>query len=289
MAMEKQHSWGWQVVMDVFLGGIGAGLFLVSFIVEQLFGVTPLTTVGAIVGPVLVLLGIFFLLIEVGKPMNAVRAFLNAGTSWMSRGVILQPILIAVALLYALLPLGVPGIKTAAAGIVIGGIAAILAILVAVYHGFLFSQARGIALWNNPLLPMLYFVSALAGGAGVLLLITPLFNVAVIAGQLAVLVIVEIALVVLVLVSIWLMAAVRPSLSYRRSLRQLMTPNFIGLTLVLGNAVPLVLLVVSLFIAGTGASVAVLSITGALVLVGTYYLRHAVIRAGHHYSLQVSF
>ena len=289
MAMERQHSWGWQVVMDVFLGGIGAGLFLVSFLLDQIYGPTRLTNVGSIIGPLLVLVGIFFLLIEVGKPFNAPRAFLNYGTSWMSRGVILQPMLIGLGLLYALLPYGFTDFKTAAAGVVIGSVAALLAVLVGIYHGFLFSQARGIALWNNPLLPMLYFVSALAGGAGILLLISPIFDMGVILSQLGALVAIELVLICLVLVSMWLMAEVRPSRAYRESLKRLITPNFVGVSLFVGNGVPLVILIISLFVVGTTAYSVLLPITGVLVLVGTYHLRHAIVHAGHHYSLEISF
>jgi len=289
MAMERQHSWGWQVVMDVFLGGIGAGLFLVSFLLDQIYGPTRLTNVGSIIGPLLVLVGIFFLLIEVGKPFNAPRAFLNYGTSWMSRGVILQPMLIGLGLLYALLPYGFTDFKTAAAGVVIGSVAALLAVLVGIYHGFLFSQARGIALWNNPLLPMLYFVSALAGGAGILLLISPIFDMGVILSQLGALVAIELVLICLVLVSMWLMAEVRPSRAYRESLKRLITLNFVGVSLFVGNGVPLVILIISLFVVGTTAYSVLLPITGVLVLVGTYHLRHAIVHAGHHYSLEISF
>ena len=289
MAMERQHSWGWQVVMDVFLGGIGAGLFLVSFLLDQIYGPTRLTNVGSIIGPLLVLVGIFFLLIEVGKPFNAPRAFLNYGTSWMSRGVILQPMLIGLGLLYALLPYGFTDFKTAAGGVVIGSVAALLAVLVGRYPGFLFSQARGIALWNNPLLPMLYFVSALAGGAGILLLISPIFDMGVILSQLGALVAIELVLICLVLISMWLMAEVRPSRAYRESLKRLITPNFVGVSLFVGNGVPLVILIISLFVAGTTAYSVLLPITGVLVLVGTYHLRHAIVHAGHHYSLEISF
>ena len=288
MAMERQHSWGWQVVIDVFLGGIGAGLFLVSFLMDQIYGPTSLTNAGSIVGPLLVLGGIFFLLVEVGRPLNAPMAFLNYATSWMSRGVILQPILIGLGLLYALLPYGFTDFKTSAAGIIIGSLAALLAVLVGIYHGVLFSQARGIALWNNPLLPMLYFVSALAGGAGVLLLISPIFDMSVILSQLRALVTVELVLLCLVLVSMWLMAAVRPTRTYRESLKRLMTPNFVGVSLFLGNGVPLVLLIISLFLVGTTAHSVLLPITGALVLMGTYHLRHAIVHAGHYYSLEIS-
>ena len=74
MAIQRQKSWGWQVVVDVFAGGIGAGLFLTSYIMGVVFGPSQITEMGTIIGPLLVLLGIFFLLVEVGKPENSPRA-----------------------------------------------------------------------------------------------------------------------------------------------------------------------------------------------------------------------
>jgi formate-dependent nitrite reductase membrane component NrfD len=287
MAMERQTSWGWQVVADVFLGGIGAGLLLVSFLAEQTYGVTRLTSAGSIIGPSLVIVGILFLLLELGKPTNSPRAFINFGTSWMSRGVILQPALIVFGLLYALLPLGIEGFKTTVPGIIIGALAALLALLVALYHGLLFSQARDIDLWNNPLLPMLYFISALAGGTAILMLLSPFL--AATASQLRMLAVVEIALICLVLISIWIMASVRPSTAYRESLERLFNFSFAAITLAIGCGVPLILLIISLFTSGMATYTALFAVCGALVLIGTYHLRHAITSAGYHYSLNLAF
>jgi formate-dependent nitrite reductase membrane component NrfD len=285
MTTEKQQSWGWQVIADVFAGGIGAGVFVVSFFMEQVYGTSQLTNVGILLGPLLVLVGIFFLLIEVGQPKNAVRAFLNIRTSWMSRGVILLPVFIGLSLLYALIPLVSPNFKTSAFSLVLGLLAVLIALLVALYYGFLFSQARGIALWNNPLLPMLYFVSALAGGTGLLMVLSPFLNAA--TGLTGALKVIGLAFVCLVLVSIWLMVGIQSSHTYRESLRSLLSPSFIVVTLGLGHIVPLVVLILSLFVRGAATSV-LLFIAGAFSLVGALHLRTAITQAGHHYTMRVS-
>ncbi len=285
MTTEKQQSWGWQVIADVFAGGIGAGVFVVSFFMEQVYGTSQLTNVGILLGPLLVLVGIFFLLIEVGQPKNAVRAFLNIRTSWMSRGVILLPVFIGLSLLYALIPLVSPNFKTSAFSLVLGLLAVLIALLVALYYGFLFSQARGIALWNNPLLPMLYFVSALAGGTGLLMVLSPFLNAA--TGLTGALKGIGLAFVCLVLVSIWLMVGIQPSHTYRESLRSLLSPSFIVVTLGLGHIVPLMVLILSLFVRGAAMSV-LLFIAGAFSLVGALHLRTAITQAGHHYTMRVS-
>ncbi len=282
--MERQQSWGWKVIADVFAGGVGAGLFLVSFLLEQFYEPTTLTRVGSIVAPILVIISILFLLAEVGKPVNSIRAFLNLGTSWMSRGVILILLVVIFQLLYALLPLGFPGIKTAVPGIVIGSLAALLAVVAGIYYGLLLSQAKGIALWNSPLFPILYFFSGLAGGAGILLLLSPFVRAS--PGQLNLVMVMALVLVCLVLISLWLMTAIRPSHAYRQSLSKLLSPSFIGISLVLGYIVPLVLLVISLFMSEMG-TYGMRAVSGALVLIGAYHLRYATIKAGHYYSLQV--
>ncbi|MDP2646108.1 MAG: DmsC/YnfH family molybdoenzyme membrane anchor subunit [Desulfobacterales bacterium] len=287
MTMEKQQSWGWQVVLDVFVGGIGAGLLLVSFLLERTHGATPLTEAGCLIGPLLVIVGVVVLMLELGKPVNMPLAFVNFGTSWMSRGVVLQPLFIGAGLLYGLLPVWVAGFKNSGPGILIGTVAALLAILLAVYHGLLYSKAKGIALWNSPLLPMLYFVSSVAGGAAVLLLLSPFLSAT--AGQLRLLAAIETALVCLVLISIWLMASVQPSVAYRESLKKLFSVSFIIFSIAIGTGIPLVLLIISIFAGQTAIHTSLLALCGALILIGTFHLRHTITNAGFFYSLRLAF
>lgn len=279
MAMQKQTSWGWMIVADVFLGGVGAGLFLVSFLLGVVFGPSGLTKLGTIVGPLLVVVGVLLLLLEVGKPLNAVRAFLNVGTSWMSRGVVLTPVLIVLGLVYALIPL------PTTLGWVIGWLAAVFAVLVALYHGFMLSQARAIPLWNTPLLPMLYFTSALAGGTGCLMLLT-LFAAAP-EGLPLWLAVTEIAMILLVLIALWLMTTVQSTAPYRESVKKLTTPGFNVIVVGVGSVIPLIFLIIGVA-GGIALSPALLAICGTLVLIGAYYLRHAAIGGGYYYSLEIA-
>jgi len=285
--MERQMVWGSRVVADVFAGGVGGGLFFISFLIERIYSPTALTYVGTLLGPLLVLVGIILLFTEVGKPANAIRAFMNFRTSWMARGVILQPIAIAAGLIYVLSPSVFPGLETDLIRVIIGYLAAVLALLIAMYHGLLFSQAKGIALWSNPLLPLLFFVSALAGGTGVLLLLSPFFYTTTIHLMMAAYA--EMVFVCLSLISTWLMFfVVHPNAAYQASLKKLITPSFIILVPVMGNVLPLILLS-SLLLQGITISTVLLALTGIMVLVGTYYLRHAITHSAYYYPIRIRF
>ena len=67
MALETQRSYNWAIAMDLFLGGTGAGVFLVGFILEKLNLMISLAKFAEVLGPILVLLGSFFLLFHAGS------------------------------------------------------------------------------------------------------------------------------------------------------------------------------------------------------------------------------
>ena len=57
MVAERQTTWGWLVTFGLFFTGAGAGVFAVSFLLALLNGNEPATTWGALVGPLLILIG----------------------------------------------------------------------------------------------------------------------------------------------------------------------------------------------------------------------------------------
>jgi formate-dependent nitrite reductase membrane component NrfD len=61
MQIERQRMWGWIVAFYIFLAGVGGGTFLFSFILNITGIYEPVARIGALVGPLLVLLGTFFL------------------------------------------------------------------------------------------------------------------------------------------------------------------------------------------------------------------------------------
>jgi formate-dependent nitrite reductase membrane component NrfD len=170
--MERQDAWGWEIAVDTFLGGAGAGLYVVSFALGVLNILTGESLrYGLLLGPILMLAGLVILFFELGRPTRLIRILANLRSSWMSFGGLIQVLFILSGLRYSLpmfveLPWSIEGLEAAmgVAGFITG-------ILVLLYHGFLFGGAKGIPLWNTPILQPLFLLIGCSTGLAILLLI----------------------------------------------------------------------------------------------------------------------
>ena len=137
---------------------LGAGMFFVA----SLFHSTIAMAAGWLVCG---LLGGGFHLIFLGKPLRFWRMAISSGwkTSWISRGLIF----VSIFLLLALVHIALAQWTNSSTGLVIA--ADVFAFLTIIYGGFAMNYVNGIALWNTALLPILYLVSGLWGGAEVTL------------------------------------------------------------------------------------------------------------------------
>jgi len=164
-----QLLWDVRVSLDLFLGGLGVGAFLVGVILYYVDAKVydGFVKKSFVVAPLLVIAGLLLLLTELGRPLNVIKTIYAINpTSFMSIGIFLQSAFVAVALLIAFKVL-TSGVSSLNSKIVYAG--AILAGLVGLYHGFLLS---GIAKepWNNAI-PVIFFVSSILSGASLMVLL----------------------------------------------------------------------------------------------------------------------
>ncbi|MFQ5826613.1 MAG: NrfD/PsrC family molybdoenzyme membrane anchor subunit, partial [Dehalococcoidia bacterium] len=162
LELRTQEAWSWLVAIDLFLSGIGAGLYLISRIV----GFLP----GSALGIALVVVGSLVLMGELARPQKMWRSPFRAATAWMSRGSIVVILFIGLGVLdlapqYAS---GLPWAGEAALGQVIWYLAAFLALVIVLYPGFLLASSPAIPFWNTPLLPLLFGAYALLGSVATL-------------------------------------------------------------------------------------------------------------------------
>ena len=131
---------------------LGAGMFLVS----SIFADVICTLIGWLICAVLGG-GLHFLYL--GHPFRFYRMFFRFRTSWISRGLLFVS---------AFLFLGAVHMALWAAGepsLVLLVVTDVLGFLTIIYGGFAMSCVQGIPLWNTALLPLLYVVAGLWGGA----------------------------------------------------------------------------------------------------------------------------
>jgi polysulfide reductase chain C len=186
-----EHHWGWLVAIYLFLGGMGAGAFLIAAVLE-LTGLRykqkycPTTLAGAGVSGPLILIGTVLLILDLGaglqEPWRILLMFANF-RSVMTWGIWILSFFLPIALAYGLievmhvhpvllawarkrlrfLPATLPYRRIKR---VLCSVGIVLAVGTAVYTGVLLSVVRAVPLWNTPLLPALFLVSAISTGMG---------------------------------------------------------------------------------------------------------------------------
>jgi len=291
---ERQKTYGWLIATDTFLAGVGAGVFLISFILDLLGRYEPVAKIGTLSGPVLVLIGVFFLLAEQGRKTRSYRLLTSPSnpSSWILRGTWIMVTFIIFGLAYSLPSFEafewLPWSRTSVLGLGIGVLGALLAVLIAIYPGFLFGVVKGIPIWNSPILPPLFLCLSLYTGIAILLIMSLFLSTVVGASgfhQLAAAGIVLVLMQLLVL-GAYVEIARHQGFAAMASLRLLKTPLFIGGAVIIGLLVPFGLLLGGVLV-GESLSLSILVGVGSVfLLVGGLILRYGIIRAGVYLSLR---
>ena len=284
-----QKSWGWLVVLYVFLAGMGGGTFLFSFILLFMDRYESVARIGALVGPLVVLLASVVLLFDLGSPTRAYRLFTTPATlmsSWMIRGAWILTAFIILGLAYALPAFSLfqwlPWDQASSFGLGIGITAAILSIIVPIYPGLLLGVIRSIPLWNTPALPPLFFLSGLDTGIAVLVLASLAFPATLGIEGFHLLGLIDIVLIFLVLITIWAYIEIvrHVGVTATMSIHLLRNPLFIGGVVIIGLVLPLALLISSSFMSEIQTIRVMDSIAGLLILIGAFLLRFCVVTSG---------
>jgi formate-dependent nitrite reductase membrane component NrfD len=287
-----QMEWGfggrrkWRdgaLLMALFLGGIGAGQFVIStWIIKSVD--------SALIGVLVVGVGKTVAhLVYLGQPKRFYRLFLKSRTSWISRGLIFMVVFLVFAVAYLAPDIGfgwVPWTSDSALGQTIWLAAVLSASLVMVYDGFVLASCKSITSWNTALMPLLFFTYAIAGGVAMTYLTMTLTGGKIL-NQSTLTDLDAILLgTMLALVAIYVVNMASSTSTAREALRRLtatkLAISFIGLAMIAGLMVPLALTYLhELQIEGAVASV-LLAASSLLELAGDLSVRHSILRAGLH-------
>lgn len=274
MQMEIQKAFDWKIVLYLFFGGTGGGLFFSGFILDRFNLMVTLARSAEFLGPVFVCIGCLFLLLHAGSGFKTKihLLFLNPGTSWISRGTWIITIFLISSLLTVWL----------GKGVLLGWVAMVFSALMTIYPGILLSENKAIPFWRTPVLPILFFFSGLSSGLAILLMLVPFLsspNDETMARSLMVLSWYDLAIIGIQLIILWtyLGASSNGETTFSESLRLMKRPLFIFGTLIFGLLLPLLL---HLFAIIGGKMPGFEVITGMLLVIGGISLRFSVVRAG---------
>ena len=187
----SEHYWGWLVAIYLFMGGMGAGAFIIAAVIELTgerykYEYCPTALVGAGVSGPLIAIGTVLLIFDLGAGLREPWRILNMFTNWssvMTWGIWILSFFIPIAFVYGILevmqvhpgilawlrrwlrflPETLPyrGIKR-----IVCSIGILLALGTALYTGVLLSVVQAVPLWATPILPILFLVSAVSTGMG---------------------------------------------------------------------------------------------------------------------------
>ena len=271
-----QKEWikgaGIKLWLAFFFIELGAGMFFVASFFNSLWAMSIGWLVCAALGGGLPLL---FL----GKPLRFWRMVLSSGwkTSWISRGLIFVMLFLILSLVHIFL--------TRLAGPITGLLMAanVFAFITIIYGGFALNYVNGIPLWNTALIPILYVISGLWGGAEVTLGITAA------SGEIGVGVAIEewiriLLIGFILIIPAYLISVGRVSTTGAASIRYMVlgkwSPMFWVVVVILGMLIPLVAVISSLLVGLQAISVAFLYIAMFSGLLGDLTMRYLILNCG---------
>lgn len=159
----KQHTWGWPAVVHFILSGVGCGSYLVNLLRASLQdGLLAFSTPVqfSILAALLISLGIFSLIIEVGRPKRGLYVLRNLRHSWISRETVVCAILVPALVFDRLFSHPILRIFTLA-----------LASWLMLSQGFIVYRSLAITAWNVAIIPLFFLFSGLSSGYGFSLLV----------------------------------------------------------------------------------------------------------------------
>ena len=266
-----QRQWiekgGIKLWLAFFFIELGAGMFLIASLVDSL----PAMLAGWLL---CALLGGGLHLLYLGKPLRFWRMMISSGwkTSWISRGLFFVMLFLLFGLAHMVfrsLPLLIA--------------ADLFAFLTVIYGGFAMNSVNGIPLWNTALLPILYVMSGLWGGAEVTL------GIALGSGEMGVGTTVEswirlLLLGFIFLIPVYLMSVRYTSVTGQVSVRYMVRSEgsllFWLAVVVLGMVIPLIAVITSFVTGLEGTSVAFLYVAVLSGLIGDLSLRYLILKGG---------
>jgi formate-dependent nitrite reductase membrane component NrfD len=291
---QLQHDWGWLVAAYLFLGGVGAGAYVISALNGLLGGdVGTATTIGLWIGFPAVLVGTLFLVADLGTPARAILAGMKPRTSWIARGTWIISIFLVLSFCHLVLD-RFTSVAESAGGQTLINLIASLGILFAVgtaaYTGILLSASKGIPFWRSGAVPVVFVISALVTGHFAIMLGMILFEDALVldtVGTMALEAVVLVALEVLAIL-FFLQSAYREPDSRESAERILRKRLFVVGYFILGLAAPFVLMSM-VYSSPTQVSVTYLGSLGALFgLIGGAALRQAILVCGALPTLNIA-
>ncbi len=294
--MHGEFVWGILIVIYLFTAGLSAGAMVTSNGALLLGGerFDRIARWGALIAPFPIAIGTGMLLVDLGSPLNFYRLFMilqvKSPMSYGSWAILLFTVL-SLVYFYLWLPEKLQIWRRPAQYVqwqrFLAKVMPVLAVIVAAYTGVLLNAA-GRPLWQTPLLPELFLVSAFSTGVASVILAASLSHTwRARHHEIRVLTIADAVLVILELILFATMAlsAQLGTLSQRLAFAQLLDGHYAWMfwffIVILGLVVPLLMEISEIRVKIPVKWAGSLTIGSSfLVLFGGFFVRYAITYAG---------
>jgi len=160
----------WSLVVFTIAAQMSVGAFLVlggvHFFATRYAGIEEADRMSdralLAIGPVLVF-GLIFSFLHLGNPLNAPRAIMNAGTSWLSREILFGVLFAGFGFLFAIMQwrkIGSPMLRN-----VVALITAALGVLLVFSMAMVYYTLEAVPAWNSLATPIAFFATTLLLGS----------------------------------------------------------------------------------------------------------------------------
>jgi formate-dependent nitrite reductase membrane component NrfD len=274
-ARDWSEGMGAMIGVAMFLGGVAGGLYLTALYFNNVWGMLVAWIFAMGMG--------LFDMAHLSKPMRFFRIAARPGSSWISRGFIFVILFIGAAGLQLLINLltGNPS-EPSAAEMFFRVVAGILGFGVAIYSGFVIGVVNGVKFWNSGIMPLIYVLAGLAGGAAVMLAIGSFTGLSSFSSIQTFVRIALIAYAVAIALHLWVSAYSSPTAKH--SAAELVKGELAGIFWVIVVLVGIVVPLVFTFVGNENSSVLYI-LSAVMVLIGSLALRYCILRAGRYTPL----
>jgi DMSO reductase anchor subunit len=274
IAPQLQKSWGRLAVVNLTLGGAGAGLYLMGMLFLNL-GQKWMEQVQFVsfqlLAPVIVCCGFLALSLEAGRPLRARYLLRHLTGSWMSIESLSGGIFIIVALVHRFFPY-----------LVFTIVAVSTALILMMSQGFMVYRTTAVTAWNVWLIPVNFVTSGFMTGCGLVLLNTRILS------EIHSLPVMIFIICILLNLVVWLLYLFGyRNIEFQKAVKHIRRPVSLLVSVGIGHLVPIVLLfsiIVFGNIDGNSLLLAVSRVLSGLALIvgGISQKKGIILKAGYH-------
>lgn len=268
-------AYNWIIAAYFFLGGLGAGAFLLSvFAAHWKQEFKPVAKLASVIAPAAIAVGLLFLLVDLGQPTRAWRLFTTFKvTSAVCWGVWFLNIFFVLSVVHSWLLFKEKLAKAKS----VARITVPFALLVGVYTGVLLTHAPGRVMWHSALTPVFFVTGGLISGMAVVILLSVGSQSSEMLSKLgkivAWLVLLELGFVAIELITLSSGSA-HDAGAVKALLAGTFSLPFLGIQIVLGSLIPLVILL------RKKVNSPGLALASLLVLIGVFTMRYIIVIGG---------